>query len=223
MEAQIAALRAMTNRQLLALGERLGDGGCIPPAIPPRQRLVERFQSEQDLTVDGWPGDRTYYQLWSCGYRPTTQSVIIQIARSWCAIGTKYVLGAGGYQWLADWPAAELDCSGFVATVLGRSRKPQPDFPWWLSTDSVWDDCADKQRLFAEIDGPTPGCIVVYPDAGGHQGHVAFVTEVEGEKIRGIDCSSSSSRKGDAIQERDISFFLAKSGVRFCVPNWLQG
>ena len=131
------------------------------------------------------------------------------------------MLGAGGYEWLPDFPAIELDCSGFIASVLGRSRKPQLDFPYWLSTDSIWTDCADKQRLFRQVDKPVRGCIVVYPDSNGRQGHVAIVSEVENDTIKGIDCSSS--RPGDAITERNLSFFLSKSNVRFCLPIWLQG
>lgn len=223
MSGKTQALREMTNRQLLSFSEEQGLGACVPPQLATREQWVTAFQREQGLTADGWPGDKTYYKLWSAGYRPTTSGRIVQVARSWCEVGTTYKLGAGGYEWLADFPALELDCSGFVASVLGRSRKPQPDFPLWLSTDSIWGDCADKQLLFIEIANPAPGCIVVYPDAGGRQGHVGFVTEVTDGKIQGIDCSSSSSRKGDAIQERDISFFLSKPGVRFCIPNWLQG
>ena len=217
-----AALRGMPNRALRALGEYLFLGPSVPPMLTTRKNWVETFQGLQGLNVDGWPGDHTYYRLWAEGFRPTTPSQIVLLALSWCNVGTTYQLGQGGYQWLADWPAEELDCSGFVASVLGRSRKPQPDFPWWLSTDSIWTDCGGKQILFRKCD-PTPGAIVVYPDANGREGHVGFITAITDDGIRGVDCAASSSREGDAITERDLSFFLRHHNVRCCVPNWLQG
>ena len=224
MSAKITAILAMTNKQMQCVGQQLNFGPCVFPTVASREEIVRRFQTQQGISVDGWPGNGTYYTLWSLGYRPSTLARLVAIARSWCRIGTTYKLGAGGYEWLPDFPATELDCSGFIASVLGRSRKPQADFPLWLSTDSIWNDCADAQLLFKEISDPISGCIVVYPDANGKQGHVGLVTTVKGSNIEGVDCSSSASRaQGEAITERSLNFFLAKSGVRFCIPKWIQG
>ena len=220
MSGKLTALRSMSNKQMQAIGNDLSYGPIVIESVLNRETFVREFQAKYDLSVDGYPGDKTYFALWSAGYRPATRAAIISQARDWCNIGTTYTLGAGGYEWLPDFPATESDCSGFIASVLGRSRKPQPDFAYWLSTDSIWTDCAGKQRLFKEISEPQPGCLVVYPDSGGRQGHVGIVTQVNGDKIQGIDCTSST--KGDAVTERDLSFFLLKSNVRFCLPNWLQ-
>jgi hypothetical protein len=222
MSGKITALRAMTDTQMQSLGQQLAFGPCVYPTVARREEIVRRFQEQQQIGVDGYPGNTTYYTLWSLGYRPSTLAMLVATARSWCRIGTVYKLGAGGYEWLPDFPATELDCSGFVASVLGRSRKPQNDFPSWLSTDSIWNDCAGNQLLFREIAEPVSGCLVVYPDSDGKQGHVGIVTVVMASGIGGVDCSSSASRLlGDAITERDLSFFLTKKGVRMCVPQWV--
>lgn len=219
MSGKLTALRSMTNKQMQAIGSNLSYGPIVVGSILNRELLVREFQAKHNLSIDGYPGSKTYFALWSAGYRPATRDSIISQARDWCNIGTTYNLGAGGYEWLADFPANELDCSGFIASVLGRSRKPQPDFAYWLSTDSIWTDCAGKQKLFVEISQPEPGCLVVYPDSDGRQGHVGIVTDID-NKFQGIDCSSIT--RDDAITERDLSFFLSKSNVRFCLPNWLQ-
>ena len=220
MSGKLTALRSMTNKQMQAIGSDLSYGPIVIGSVLHREIIVREFQAKYNLSVDGYPGDKTYFALWSAGHRPTTREAIISQARDWCNIGTTYDLGSGGYEWLPDFPATESDCSGFIASVLGRSRKPQPDFPYWLSTDSIWTDCADKQRLFKEIVQPVEGCLVVYPDSGGRQGHVGIVTGVENDWIEGIDCSSST--KGGAVTERNLTFFLSKPNVRFCLPVWLQ-
>lgn len=224
MSGKITALRAMTNTQMQCVGQQLDFGPCAFRTVVRREEIVSRFQTQQGIAVDGWPGNTTFYTLWSLGFRPSTLAAVVSVARSWCRIGTTYKLGAGGYEWLPDFPATELDCSGFIASVLGRSRKPQDDFPFWLSTDSIWTDCGGSQLLFKEIPDPISGCLVVYPDANGKEGHVGIVTTVHSGGIEGVDCSSSASHvQGDAITERDLSFFLSKPGVRMCVPQWLQG
>jgi hypothetical protein len=225
MSSKTIALRAMTNNQMQAIGSDLSYGPISIDSVFKRELLVREFQEKHGLSVDGWPGNKTYYSLWIAGYRPSMGETIVSRAQSWCHIGTTYALSKGGYEWLPDFPAEELDCSGFIASVLGRSRKPQLDFPYWLSTDSIWTDCGDKQRLFKQINKPIRGCLVVYPDDDGKQGHVSVVSaeDVENGELTGIDCASSSSLLGDAISERNISFFLRKTKVRFCLPVWLQG
>jgi hypothetical protein len=223
MSGKITALKEMTWRSLEALGKQVGFGPVHPLNVTARETMVISFQRAENLAVDGWPGNATYYALWKKGHRPSTPGEIVQVARSWCNLQTTYDLGAGGYKFFADWVSSECDCSGFVASVLARSRKPQPDCPYWLSTDFIWRDCATNNELFTQIDGPAPGAIVVYPDDGGQQGHAAIVTSFDGSKIFGIDCSGSGSRlRGEAVSERDISFFNNKDS-RYCYPVWLQG
>jgi len=222
MSGKTSALKAMSYRSLQALGQQGGLGPVYPLNLTTRGTLVTAFQRTQGLVTDGWPGDATYYTLWSQGHRPSTAGQIIAIARSWCNIGTSYKLGSGGYDWLPDWAAPECDCSGFIASVLGRSRRPQPDCEYWLSTDFIWTDCATTQTLFVQVPKAQPGAIVAYPDSDGKQGHTAIVTTLSGSTVFGVDCASSSSHRGDAVTERDITFF-DKRDSRYCVPVWMQG
>lgn len=224
MSGKVSALMSMTIRQLNALSEEVLGSPCCPVDVRIREQSVTDFQRSKNLATDGWPGSKTYEALWAAGHWPVSRERISEIAVSMCNLDTKYVLGRGGYTWLCDFPDSELDCSGFVACVLGRSRRPASDFPYWLSTDSIWNDCAGDQLLFIEIPEPLSGCLVVYPDSGGRQGHVAVVTSVDQNgDIYGVDCSSSrSSATGQAVTQRSLSFFLSKPGVRFCLPNWVK-
>lgn len=195
--------------------------GCqVPPLhLRDRESLVRDFQQRAGLTVDGWPGPKTYFALWSQRHKGVTPGGLIERARRWCEVGTTYALGKGGVTWFPDFPEDEIDCSGFVAACLLRSRAPQADFPRWLATDSIHADCAGEQRLFVQLERPRPGALVVYPDHRGRQGHVGIVTEVS-TGLRGVDCSMSNDRKGDAVVERDFSFFLKREQVRFAYPRW---
>lgn len=123
-----------------------------------------------------------------------------------------YKLGKGGYNPLSEYAAPLTfglakgkllpvrarfcDCSGFVAWCLGRSRKPDAKFRWWLSTDSIYHDAKHGQNLFVEIPKTEAkaGDLLVYPDyldAKGvaRQGHVAFIVDPLTREL--IDCSST--------------------------------
>jgi hypothetical protein len=134
------------------------------------------------------------------------------VARARAAIGKgiAYKLGQGGRDPARDLPATEgaCDCSGFVAWVLGTSRR-QADTIGWIETTRMWKDARGANLLFEELEAPEVGCVVVYPDIGKKQGHCGIVSQVE--PLRVIDCSSGNYRRtGDAIQERDGTFFLKK-------------
>jgi len=133
-----------------------------------------------------------------------TADALIARAESACDKGIVYGLGKGGY-----WPLDKLpcrvsarkvdgkvvkalwcDCSGFIAWLIGyaRSRTIVPGM-WGISTDSIHADATGKQVLFERIDKPEAGCIMVYPDHDGHQGHVALLVDPLTWTI--IDCSFS--------------------------------
>lgn len=116
---------------------------------------------------------------------------------------TKYVLGAGGMDPHLPSPGGICDCSGFVAWCLGLSRKPKPSRPWWIETTAMVRDATGQKAVFAFLDGPEPGCVVVYGDKGGHQGHTGIVTVVRSPRDYDVvDCSSGSwKREQDAIVE----------------------
>ena len=163
---------------------------------------------------------------------PDTTNALITRART--AIGkVRYGLGCGGLHGDDPLPARPIlhtprhapapvlanwcDCSGFVAWVLGRSRKPAKDFPLWLCTDSVANDAKGKQRLFERIDAPVPGCIAVYGDwkdgkGQPHQGHIALVVDPAKHVV--IDCSSDLDGVAEHVQE---VFWNGKHNVIWCV------
>jgi hypothetical protein len=143
----------------------------------------------------------------------------------------RYGLGCGGYNPKAAHPGAwsirkfrpawYCDCSGFIAWVVGRSRKPGSDWKWWFSTDSVYADAMGPQVLFVRIPAglEQPGDLVVYPDSHTrgpdgklvtHQGHIALVSDPARHMV--IDCGSTSN----GITERRLSIMWNKPKAIFC-------
>jgi hypothetical protein len=155
----------------------------------------------------------------------TTVDVIAR-ARSAVNQRVRYRLGKGGYDPASPYPAPLtwgvpkgkilpvrarwLDCSGFIAWVIGRSRKPSKDWKWWLSTDSVWSDASGKQQLFDRLPRAEDGCIAVYPDSKGQQGHIAIVTNAARHEV--IDCSSSHG----GVAEHEAGYFWRKAETVWC-------
>lgn len=123
----------------------------------------------------------------------------------------RYKLGKGGFDPDSHTPGpnGECDCSGFIAWCLYLSRDQRKKHGIWISTSDIVRDANGDQRLFAKLDKPEPGCLAVYPDREGRQGHVALVTQAA--PLQGIDCSAG--RNG--IAERSLAFFLRKSPT-FC-------
>jgi hypothetical protein len=139
--------------------------------------------------------------------------------------GCRYKLGRGGFDpWAAyPWPAgydARCDCSGFVAWVLGmrrdqiNARKPWSKLLPWIETSLVWKDATGKQLVFVRLLRPEPGCLVVVPDRGVHQGHIAIVTDVRHtHDYDVVDCSARGDREG--INERPATWFLNQANAAF--------
>lgn len=148
-----------------------------------------------------------------------------RVARARSAVhkGVKYGLGKGGNLPNAATPAdgGLCDCSGFaLAWVFYLARRPKNGRPGWLETTAVARDATGAQKTWVAIERPIAGCAVVYGDHGGEQGHCAVVTDATFDAkgrvatLHGVDCSSGRSRAtGEAINERDLSFFIAKNPV----------
>lgn len=149
-----------------------------------------------------------------------TRAEIVARARSAIGRPTRYVLGRGGRHPEAAHPADDqgrLDCSGYVAWVLGRDRHAPGQISGdWISTSSIYRDALGPRRLFAPSPTPEPGDLIVYPDyrqgERRRQGHVGVLVEAPPvcdagwhQLARVIHCSSSASRRGDAIAETDAS------------------
>ena len=183
--------------------------------------LIAIAQSTLGVKADGMPGTHTIRALAMHRGAASLPSPARRIDRARSAVGRgiKYKLGKGGFDPSSDTPAngaGLCDCSGFIAWVMGVTRKPSPLFDRWVETTNICNDATGDQSLFLMVDGPRPGALAVYGDSGGKQGHVAIVTGAD--PLMGIDCSSSrSKRTGDAIHERSLAF-MAKRAI-FVVPR----
>lgn len=131
--------------------------------------------------------------------------------------GIKYKLGKGGYNPFASLPSDKhnlCDCSGFVAWCMFLNRKPKESRPWWIETTNIYNDAKGKKEVFVQLKNPEPGCLIVYPDKGKKQGHVAIVFSVSPFEI--IDCGS----KG--VNRRSGKFMLNNPNHIFCtLKEWL--
>jgi hypothetical protein len=139
-------------------------------------------------------------------------------------------LGHGGYNAHFDHPWDNemlLDCSGFIAWVLGVSR--HLDHPWykaqnggWLETTAIVRDCGTPFGFFTEVPRETArgGDLIVYGDHLNHdgtkrQGHVGLISEVgESGPTQAVHCSRGNERKtGDAIQETPTGLWMVAGGI----------
>lgn len=148
-------------------------------------------------------------------------------ARGACGRGTRYKLGKGGFFPLDPLPTRTgyCDCSGAISWFIGIDRwQGQHSKRWssqipWIETTAIVNDAKGKQLLFKQIPRPVPGCIVVYGDRLGHQGHVGLVDSVRSDKdFDVIHCSVGNDRNGDAIQ-RTLGTLFVKAKAIYCVLN----
>jgi hypothetical protein len=149
-------------------------------------------------------------------------------ARSVLGLLCYYKLGEGGLEPRSEHPARvnrdgrpQCDCSGFACWVYSISRlQGDKGKPWssqiqWVNTDAMVRDANGPQRLFTRLDGPVPGCIVVYGRKGQRVGHCAVLTEVSPTgRIFGIDCASGAfGLIGQAIRERGLDWMLGRGAI----------
>ena len=45
----------------------------------------------------------------------------------------------------------------------------------WFETTAVWTDIGNSVGIFAQIHEESPGAVIVFPDADGHQGHMGII------------------------------------------------
>ena len=136
-----------------------------------------------------------------------TRARAVERARSMIGRGTVYELGRGGFK-----PETSLwsegrssDCSGFSAWALGIPRELPPGSGHWLQTTTYWNG-GEFQGTPAfqhhPLSAAVPGDLLVYPDAGGKQGHIGLVTATgpQGPTLV-VHCSSGNFKStGDAIR-----------------------
>jgi hypothetical protein len=126
-----------------------------------------------------------------------------------------YKLGRGGYNdkfpHNPTWDGGRSDCSGFISWLLMTKREPKPGRKFWIETTAIHRDATGKQTVFVKLDKPEPGCLVVYGDKNGHEGHIGVVVAVKdfdympsANSYTTIECASGVQGKvfGKAIRER---------------------
>lgn len=127
----------------------------------------------------------------------------------------RYQMGAGGKKTDIDraCPSSTgaCDCSGFVAWILGIARGPRRDAPVWIETTNIWRDATGRKESFVPLATAKPGCLLVYPDQGTRQGHVALLTTIKGGRWYGVDCSAGrAARTGQALGYGPLDYFRSK-------------
>lgn len=160
-----------------------------------------------------------------------TSAEAIERARATIGKGCIYGLGKGGMRPLDPHPwdaESRCDCSGFVAWVLGVSRKT--DNPWyknqnggWIETSAIVRDCETPFGFFALVNkrDARVGDLLVYGDRPSklsgkpQQGHVGICTQVgtRGPEMV-VHCSRGNERKtDDAIRETDAAWWYLADGI----------
>ncbi len=106
----------------------------------------------------------------TCGTQQTMKR-----AKSALKHKTVYKLGKGGFD-PSKPMTTQCDCSGFIAWAIGIPRELPPKSNKWLSTDQYWAGGKPvKSGLFTQkdLEEGAVGDLLVYPDSGGHQGHIS--------------------------------------------------
>ena len=150
---------------------------------------------------------------WKDLLQTASKEQMLQRANSALGLNTIYELGKGGFDPTIPMTPS-CDCSGFVAWAIGIPRELPPGSDKWLSTDSYWSGGEPvKANLFKEIElqQSEPGDLLVYPDSGGHQGHIGIITQVDHSMpTYVIHCSLGNyNNYHDAVRITDPGVFLA--------------
>lgn len=136
----------------------------------------------------------------------------LRIARARAATGkgTTYKLGAGD---LGD-VEGFCDCTGFISHCCYLHRNPKASSgkrKGWVESTAIYKDATGKQETWVKLDDFVPGCVIVYPDAGGREGHAAICSQVArlgGQlSLKGIDCGSPG------ITHRNLTWMLERNPI----------
>jgi hypothetical protein len=164
-------------------------------------------------------------KAFDCQFTFTAMSLSNRVERALDALRFRclYKLGRGGFNSLHPvnpaWDGGRSDCSGFVSYVLMTRRSPKEARPFWIETTMVYNDAVGAQRAFRAIPKPIPGCLVVYGDRKGSEGHIGVVVSVSGDTYATVECASGIlGRTGKAIRKRENAqtLFGSKKAI-FCL------
>lgn len=98
------------------------------------------------------------------------------------------------------------------ATPAGERLEPLG----WIETSGVYQDATSTQRLFQRVHRAEPGDGIVWPDRGGHEGHIGVIVAVDaaGEPTEVVHCSSGNYRRtGRAIARTSADIFKSAGAI----------
>jgi hypothetical protein len=144
----------------------------------------------------------------------------------------KYFLGSGDRDPKASSPEdydGSCDCSGFALWALGTARFTSDPSHLrrvghgnkiaWIDTSAIVWDAEQDVGMFSEMSAPAPGCLWIWGDANGKQGHVGIVTALAKNggvrKIAHCSKGNDKAKPGWGIQETGPEVFLAKKNAIF--------
>lgn len=209
------------QRQLAAEGFAVTPYGTFDLAT---SKATAAWQSKHGLTADGVVGPRSWAKFDDLTRRPQRlnpirRDSVLSRARLAMRKGTRYVLGAGGYDPKAPLPHDSnrgCDCTGFVAWAWGIDRRRSRNGLVEVQSDALIIEANRLNGNVVKLSKPEPGCVLVY---GGiwlgvplqsvriRPGHAA-IYESAGTII---DCGSTPYRKeGQAITRRSGQFMLSR-------------
>jgi hypothetical protein len=66
----------------------------------------------------------------------------------------------------------------------------------WIETTQVYRDATGPRNMFVRVERALPADVIVWPDAGGREGHIGLITTVDkaGQPLTVTHCSSSNAR-----------------------------
>ena len=132
-----------------------------------------------------------------------------------------YGLGKGGFDPARHVPwnlSGECDCTGFLAWAMREPRQNESVPGGWIESSAVWRDATTTRKVFRTLgpgERPEAGDVLVTPDSGGREGHVAVISVIapDGGPVRMVDCSPSNDRVGSAIAERLVPISFGRTAI----------
>lgn len=218
--------------QALSLME--ADTGADAQVVGERE-VIRAWQASQMAPeeADGIYGPKTGAALWAA-HKPARSEIVARALAActepvgdWPAVTYSMKTNTGmGEAFFELGPFKTGDCSDFAAHCMALPKHYKRR---WYGTDNIVGDARGYGELYEEIEwaAVAPGDLVVYGGtwADGKRtkiGHVGVVVEVDGDRIKTVDCASSNKRRyGSAVAMVDKTDFWRRKRAIIARPMWL--